>query len=223
MIAEETNNNIAALPVLTASEGTSLSYIFSSMKSASVPFKKACRQHNLHMPLNENKLTQIYVEQVEVQIKINSFLGVKNQYSDTFGGTKGVPDFYFHKIEEGVHHLPLFIVESKVLPVPIKKREKEYVIGEKNNGGIERYKTEKHGKGLDNCGILGFVEDKTFDDWLSVINMWIVELSQSNNGWNQDEVLTMTENREDYACLESTAHRTSQSDVQLFHLWITLI
>ena len=41
-----------------------------------------------------------------------------------------------------------FSIEAKRLPTPGSKREKEYVIGSKNNGGIERFKTGKHGSRL---------------------------------------------------------------------------
>ena len=77
------------------------------------------------------------------------------------------------------------------LPSPKKKREKEYVIGDNNNGGIERYKSEKHGKGLSECGLLGFVEDKDFKHWNNTINSWIDDLSKlPKTAWKSDEVLS---------------------------------
>ncbi|KAA6342438.1 hypothetical protein EZS27_009813 [termite gut metagenome] len=220
MTIEENNQNIGAKPALTEKEGGTFDYIVNCMKDAAIPFQKACSQPNLHYPLNENKFTQMYVEQVEVKIKSHPNIGVKNQYSDIFMGTKGVPDFYFHKVEEGVHHFPLFVVESKILPTPGEKREREYVIGNKENGAMERYKIEKHGKGFNVCGILGFVEKETFDYWITSINRWVEELSGTNDFWKKDEILTKIENKLDYFVSKSIAHRTSSQDISLYHLWI---
>jgi hypothetical protein len=209
-------------PLFSIAEGATLRYILYCLKSACKPFKKASSQSNLKHPLNENKFTQIYVEQVEVLVKLNPFIGIKNQYSDTFHGTKGIPDFYFHKVEEGVHHEPIFIGEAKILTSSSdKSREKEYVIGENNNGGIERFKTEKHGKGLNDCGLLGFIENDNPKQWLTKINKWISDLSSTNNTWAIDETLSELESQTDYSFLESIAHRKS-SNIKLVHLWINL-
>jgi hypothetical protein len=222
MIADENNKNYTEKPELTESKGTTIANIINCMKLAILPFRNACCQTDLHRPLNENRLTQIYVEQIEVFVKPIISLGVKNQYSDTFFGTKGIPDFYFHVVEEGKHHKPLLVVESKLLPAPKISREKEYVIGNKNNGGIERFKTEKHGKGLDKCGMIGFVEEETFDYWLQNINTWILNLSVTSDFWQTDESLEAVESKEDFMFLKSIAHRKSQEDIHLHHLWINI-
>lgn len=219
MTAEEfeiTPNGI--FPEISSESGKAIGFILQSIKSACTPFKKASTQLNIQKPLNENKFTQIFVEQIEVKIKNHPNIGVKNQYSDLFYGIKGIPDFYFHVIEEGVTHEPLFIVESKRLPSP--SYEKEYVIGEKENGGIERFKIEKHGKGLPQCGLLGFIEKETPEHWLNSINCWIQELSNSNPTWYDDEVLLLKENDLGCTYLLSSAHRPSDN-VLLHHFWIT--
>lgn len=208
-------------PSLTNQEGRTIDFILECLKKACIPFKKASRQPNLTLPLNENKYTQIFVEQVEVFVKTYPNIGIKNQYSDTFHGTKGIPDFYFHKVEEGVHHEPLFIGEAKILTTSSrKKRKTEYVKGE-NNGGIERFKTEKHGKGLSQCGLLGFIENETPNHWLTTINNWITDLAYTNETWKNDETLIELESNVDYSFLKSIAHRKT-SDLKLVHLWIIL-
>jgi len=224
MITDESNKIIRQIPELTDSKGTTIANIIGCMKQAVLPFKNACCQTSLHRPLNENKLTQIFVEQVEVFVKPIPNLGVKNQYSDTFFGTKGIPDFYFHIVEEGIHHKPLLVVESKLLPSPDnKKREKEYVVGEKNNGGIERFKMEKHGKGLNECGMIGFVQKETFPFWRQSVNIWISDLStRMPDFWQKDEILAAIESKKDFIILQSIAHRVSNKDIRLFHLWINI-
>ena len=223
MIAEEYNKIIAQTPELTDSKGKTISTILGCMKQAVLPFKKVCCQTDLHRPLNENALTQIYVEQIGFQIKSYP-IGVSNQYSNIFLKPRGIPDFYFYEMEAGKTHKPLLVVESKRLPAPPpKSREQEYVKGNSNNnGGIERYKTEKHGKGLDECGMIGFVEKETFAFWHKSINAWISDLSVSSNFWQTDEHLETVERKEDFMLLKSIAHRKSQKDIRLHHLWITI-
>src|SRR5690606_10369578 len=127
MIAEE-YSHIKLTPSLSNQEGKTITFITECVKKTCVSCKKALNQPNLKLPLNENKYTQIFVEQVEVFLKSHPNIGVKNQYSDTFNRTKGIPDFYFHKVEEGVHNEPLMVWEAKILTTSFpKKREKEYV------------------------------------------------------------------------------------------------
>ena len=221
MLAEE-YSHIGSSPFLSNQEGKTINFINECLKKACVPFKKASNQPNLALPLNENKYTQIFVEQVEVFVKSHPNIGVKNQYSDTFHGTKGIPDFYFHKVEEGVHNEPLMIWEAKILSDSLgAKREKEYVKGEKNNGGIERFKTEKHGKGMNECGLLGFVEKENFTHWTATINNWIKDLTKTNKVWKIDEILSETESNSDFCILKSIAYRNSDA-INLTHLWVTV-
>lgn len=207
------------LPEISSKSGKTIGFILQAIKDACSPFKKASSQSNLKKPLNENKLTQIFVEQIEVKIKSYPYISVKNQYSDLFYNTKGIPDFYFHIVEEGVTHEPLFVVESKRLPS--QTFEKEYVIGENSNGGIERFKSEKHGKGLNQCGLLGFVESNNSEFWLNTINNWIQELSDTNADWKNDEVLFLKEIHKDYTYLVSNANR--HSDILKLHHFLVVL
>jgi len=221
MLAEEYTNS-ASVPSLSNQEGKTISYIYECLKNASIPFKKASSQPNLVLPLNENKYTQIFVEQVEVFVKSHPNIGVKNQYSDTFFNTKGIPDFYFHKVEEGVHNLPLIVFEVKILTTSFpKEREKEYVIGAKGNGGIERFKSEKHGFGLSQCGLVGFIVEEDSVYWLKAINEWIETLATAQNDWHKDEILNGLEKAPGFNWLQSIAHRKS-NDLELHHIWIAI-
>lgn len=221
MLAEE-YSYLDSKPFLSNQEGKTIGYIYECLKKACIPFKKASSQSDLVLPLNENKYTQIFVEQVEVFVKPHPNIGVKNQYSDTFYGTKGIPDFYFHKVEEGVHNKPIIVFEVKMLSTSLgKKREKEYVIGYKNNGGIERFKTGKHGKALNECGLIGFVEKENYTHWKVTINNWIEDLAKVDINWKNDELLSETESNNDFYFLKSVAHRKSDN-ITLTHLWVML-
>ena len=220
MIANEYSPLIQT-PTLSVQKGKTLRLIYKAMNEAILPFRKiVLKQDDLEKPLNENKYTQIFVEQVDVFLRQYPNIGVKNQYSDVFYNTKGVPDFYFHKIEEGRYNEPIIVWESKILNTHTKKeRKKEYVVGNKNNGGIERFKTEKHGKGMCECGLLGFVENETFEHWHSQINEWIDALSNTDDNWYKDEKLHITKSHKDYCLLKSKVHRTND-ELNLSHLWV---
>jgi hypothetical protein len=208
---------------LSESKGKVLECIKDCIKKAIVPFKKAKLQSDIAPGLNEIRLTQIFVEQIGFQLKAFNGIAVSCNYSDQFFGTKGISDFYFYHLEEGKTNLPLFVVESKRLPVPNQRklREREYVLGHKTNGGIERYKKEIHGKNLDECGMLGFIEKNTRSYWLNKINNWILELAMENPEWNDNEQLAIKENSNDYSYLVSIAHRQiTNTDVLLHHWWI---
>ncbi len=211
--------------------GTTIESILNVIKSTPSYFSQALNNPDLVKPLNENALTQILVEQIDVQIRKDQLpLGVKNQYSDNFFRTKGYPDFYFHNLEEGKHTPALFVVESKRLPAPSNDREKEYVIGEslkrngvkECNGGIERFKIGKHGIGLSQCGMIGFLERENYEYWMITINGWIDELSKSNKEWDPSEKLDENKSDKYYSYLTSIVIRKTNGNLRLNHFWISI-
>lgn len=219
MIAEEYNVNFT--PDLSITKGTSVALLIECLKDAAPFFQTARSEPSIVGKLNENKLTQIFVEQVDVQLRKKPLpVGVKNQYSDIFFGTKGIPDFYFHPLEEGRTSQPLFVCEAKRLPAPTGSIKTEYVIGDRKNGGIERFKIGKHGKGFDESALLGFVESESFDHWTNEINGWITNLAKANAEWNIDERLDVVDKGALSCFLNSIVHRNGDSDIKLYHIWV---
>jgi len=222
MIAEENLSNNEQ-PIISISKTNFISLIIESMKQNVPHFKTyiASRQHK-KQKLNEDDLTQIFIEQTQILIrKLDYPFNISSQYRDIYNLSKGFSDFYFYPNEQGVSNTSLFSVECKRLPAPDKAREKEYVFGSSNNGGIERYKTEKHGKGLNECGLIGFIEKEKPSHWLATINAWITEIATTNKSWKEDETLSEIGSSFDYSFLKSIAHRKA-SDLKLIHLWINL-
>ena len=223
MIAEERHINIDIIkPVLTDNKGESVNYILNCLKLAIIPFLQAYKSITI-VSLNEDDLTEIFYSQVQSIIReLHYPFNVGNQERDLTKQSKGISDLFFYANKLGKPPISIFSIECKRLPAPPpKSREREYVKGN-NNGGIERYKTEKHGKGLNECGMIGFVEKETFSFWLQNVNTWILDLSVNSDFWQVDETLEAGENEEGFMFLKSIAHRKSQKDILLHHLWINI-
>ncbi|MEO6230285.1 MAG: hypothetical protein ABIP10_09175 [Ferruginibacter sp.] len=117
---------------------------------------------------------------------------------------------------------PIFLIEAKRLPTPGSGREREYVKG--NLGAIERYKRSQHGKGMELSAIIGYIEDNSFDFWLTEVCSWINDLINSNTdttiAWSSNDLLKFVE------CFSSSNKYKSQHDrkddcnIDLLHYWI---
>lgn len=206
-------------------KGELLESILKSIESTPKHFFIALKNHFKENPevksLNEDGLTQKFIEQNQVQIFNNNLsINVGAQYVDIFRKTKGRPDIYYTPLEQGKTHEPIFIMEAKRLPTPGKHREKEYVHGKTSsgnpNGGIERFKLEKHGKGLKECGLLGYIEIETPEVWLKNVNEWILDLKPE---WSTDECLTLNQMTQYYSRFSSKCHRQNDTIV-LHHFWL---
>lgn len=222
MIAEENLSNKSNPQISISSANVVL--LISKLMKQTVPSFKTYIVSDFYKKrkLNEDDFTQIYIEQAQILIRNHDYpFNINGQYRDINNLSKGFSDFYFYPNEQNVSTSSFFSVESKRLPSPEKSREKEYVIGDKNNGGIERYKTEKHGKGLNECGLIGFVEKENSNHWKVTINSWIKDLVKTDKNWNDDEILSEAESNTDFCFLKSIAHRKSD-DINLSHLWVML-
>ena len=224
MIAEEYKREY--IPNTSISTNQTTLMILKLMKMAALSFKKYLAfNYHAKQNLNEPDLSQTYLQQATKLIRHFGYpFNIDKEYQDIYYGSEGFSDLYFYTNEESESNVSIFSIECKRLPTPPpQSREKEYVIGNnKNGGGIERFKTEKHGKELDDCGMIGFVEKETFIFWQTTINQWITELSEKDNFWQTDETLTAVEIEENFTILNSIAHRTPQKNIHLHHLWINI-
>ncbi|WP_313254748.1 hypothetical protein [Empedobacter sp.] len=223
MIAEDDIFNLSQ-PNIELPQNRMILLAKECMEETVVHFKSYLKsEFHTKKRLSENDLTQLYTKQAQIHIRKKDYpFNIEGQYQDVYNQSKGFSDFFFYHNEQNVELSSIYSVESKRLPSPERKREKEYVIGEKNNGGIERYKTERHGKSLSECGLLGFVEDKDFNHWHTTINGWICDLSKHPKTiWKSDEVLSKTDSTPDYCILKSIAYNPSDK-VNLTHLWILI-
>lgn len=73
---------------------------------------------------------------------------------------------------------PIPIIEFEAKRFSESSNNKEYVCGER--GGIERFKRGHHSSHLSICGMFGYVQSRTTQEWISKVNVWIDELSKNN-------------------------------------------
>jgi|JI6StandDraft_1071083.scaffolds.fasta_scaffold174851_2 hypothetical protein len=134
----------------------------------------------------------------------------------------------------------LYAIEAKRLPTnegSIDGREREYVVGDwhgrnlanKNlKGGIERLKEGVHGEGLEQAGMVAFVQRKTASHWLGKVNEWISELvtnplkSHTANWDVQDQLTEQAPPGAGITEYKSTHNRSDGSAIHLTHFWLDL-
>ncbi|MFI5136876.1 MAG: hypothetical protein ACHQIM_03555 [Sphingobacteriales bacterium] len=134
---------------------------------------------------------------------------------------------------EDLNDVPALVkFEAKRLSAAIpKKREKEYVIGEyengaqiKNSGGIERFKNERHGKDVTHAGIIAYVQTDTFPNWLTKINSWISDEIRNPGDarltWEDADLLSPSQVSVTVSEYRSISNRLSGRTIALRHLWL---
>jgi hypothetical protein len=133
-------------------------------------------------------------------------------------------------------HIPICIIEAKRLPTPIYfgSQETEYVCykSARKQGGIERFKTEKHGAKLPFSLMVGYIQQENAEHWHTKVNDWITEqiLKSSNESisWNDNDLLIKDETFSSDNCITkyTSEHIKLKSDsekIKLTHYWIDLI
>ena len=122
-------------------------------------------------------------------------------------------------------------IEAKRLPTPNERNrdEREYVFVDhsqyEGNGGIERFKLNKHGEGLPISIMIGYVQEGDFDGWFDKVNNWLVVYS-TTTPFHSLEYLQRNgamsgryySHHERYSAKE---HKWI-SPFELFHFWIKI-
>lgn len=130
-------------------------------------------------------------------------------------------------------HIPFCIIEAKRLPTPVKdkKRQKtEYVCYKDSTkqGGIERFKTGKHGNKLPFSLMIGYIQEENPNHWYNKINEWINEQVQISSNpqisWLEDDQLVQEISflKQKVTKYNSTHSRINLGKIKLIHYWIDL-
>jgi hypothetical protein len=130
-------------------------------------------------------------------------------------------------------HLPFCIIEAKRLPTPVYSgsQETEYVCYKNSTkqGGIERFKTNKHGHKLPLSLMIGYIQQENANYWHSKVNEWIKEqLKTSSNpqiSWLEEDCLIqeVSFSKAKITKYNSTHSRINLGKINLVHYWVDLI
>lgn len=119
-------------------------------------------------------------------------------------------------------------IECKRLPIPsgTRRDEREYVITRVGaGGGIQRYKEGKHGAAHVRAALIAYVQEYSFDHWLSLIEGWIRDLHiAGTSGWSSADAL-ITQRQDPVAGIaihESVHSRVNLPAIHLRHLWVKM-
>lgn len=130
-------------------------------------------------------------------------------------------------------HIPICIIEAKRLPTPIYfgSQETEYVCYKNSTkqGGIERFKTSKHGNKLPFSIMVGYIQHENTTYWHKKVNEWITEqiLKSSNESisWIEEDMLSKDLNfKNDGVITKYTSEhlKSNLEKINLIHYWIDL-
>jgi hypothetical protein len=129
-------------------------------------------------------------------------------------------------------HIPFCIIEAKRLPTPVYSgsHETEYVCYKNSTkqGGIERFKTEKHGKNLPFSIMIAYIQKETPNHWHTKLNEWIaeeiVQSSNQNINWFEEDLLIENSNfpQPKITKYNSIHSRINLPKIKLTHYWLNL-
>jgi hypothetical protein len=125
---------------------------------------------------------------------------------------------------------PFYVLEAKRLPAPRSNREREYVVGNasKRGGGIERFKENPHGDGLQHAGIIAYIQGDRQPSWLEKVNQWIMDLvthppTTAHSTWSQNDLLRQETTDTPIVRECSSTHTRAYGDaLHLWHFWLYL-
>ncbi|WP_298139598.1 hypothetical protein [Flavobacterium sp.] len=126
--------------------------------------------------------------------------------------------------------IPFCFVEAKRLPTPLSngRQETEYVCynDSTKQGGIERFKTEKHGgkEKLNQSIMLGYIQENNFSFWHSKVNSWIDEKINLTSNWQDEDKLIQNVSfvKSNVSMYTSIHSRSVLQKIKLIHYWIDL-
>jgi hypothetical protein len=128
---------------------------------------------------------------------------------------------------------PILVIEGKRLPAPSPNREKEYVSGGKDNisGGIQRFKLGLHGGDYNIVAMVGYVQERSLNQWYKQINDWIAKFEQGifedSCEWSAGDKLDLfAEDALNGVASSRSVHTrvgsVKSKRIELHHLWIEM-
>jgi hypothetical protein len=124
-------------------------------------------------------------------------------------------------------------IEAKRLPTPnsVVRDEREYVFVDhsqnrfEGNGGIERFKLNKHGEGLPVAIMFGYVQSNTFEYWEEKVNQWLQTYSSMVPSYSDEKLERIGPNANRFLSTHQRIdHKNKQrmQDITIYHFWIAI-
>jgi hypothetical protein len=175
----------------------------------------------------ENRITDLLISCFEEYLYLfnNGYLSIRFSKGPTEQRSTREPDIGIFPRKIRKPFKPIVIFEAKRLYD--SSHSNEYVLGA--TGGIERFKRCKHAADDDMCGMIGYVQAKDSNFWLSKVNGLINKLAKGNN----DETIDWTHGSEKLTLLNSFVkvqkysslnYRKPRNDfIHIFHYFLELV
>jgi hypothetical protein len=141
-------------------------------------------------------------------------------------GDNSEPDFGVSVANSSKPESILFEIEAKRLGEG-HKTNYQYVYGQ-NRGAIERFKQGRHGRNINECGIVGYVQSPNCLRWIDKVNEWIdgeiVSPNDKNLKWEKSDKLKTSQYdpNDTYAFGISNSSRIDSSYITIHHYLINL-
>lgn len=124
-------------------------------------------------------------------------------------------------------------IEAKRLPIPksYDRDEREYVFVDhsqtrfRGNGGIERFKLNKHGEGLPVAIMFGYVQSNSFEYWEEKVNQWLRMYSSIVPSYQDEQLVRMSSKTNRFRSNHFRIdHKSKQkmNDIVIYHFWLSL-
>ena len=177
------------------------------------------KRSKLHRKTRESIKTQLLVETFNVigltDIACKVKIGVQKEHERK--NSKGKEDIYFYLNDD--RYTRIFYAEAKRLPMSRYKNKEEYVTGKSStnnpSGGIQRYKLGLHGdKHLNNNGMFAYIENKSIEEWLKIIN------DKISNEYPYDSLLISTDKTNEYISIHT--YENHEKHFTMYHFWLDL-
>ena len=208
MIGNQIHNQSINVKEFSLPENHTVQCILVFIKNSLPEFENVFKQSNI----------EIHKED-EISKKLSWFFNDKARSQNLFfqfNEKKGV-DFTIFVDSFNMGASSVFMIEAKRL----SKKHRDYVLGD--TGGIERIKREQDdfGKHLNYGAMIGYIQDENQEYWKDKINKWIDELisNETEIVWLEEDKLKANDQLSHYI---STHSRVSQTQITLYHYWITL-
>lgn len=181
---------------------------------------------------HEDDISQNLAIYLDRQSRKDNFLLIHFQYR--YFKTRRSSDFGIIEVEDNNPSdidKAFFVLEAKhlPLPIPVKTREKEYVIGNPKGGGIERFKKADHGSGLAKSAMVAYIQSETCYYWQTKVNGWIQDLIDApiseDIEWNNADLLVFQSQFDTtfkYHSQNKRIHQGKTDEIQLLHYWLPL-